>query len=254
MACWWLAVCLLSGIAAGEQLVGGLQVDSPDDPQVTQAARIAVNLYNRQSDDMYMYSVVKVISAESQVVAGVIYYLDVETVRCMKRQSPHMESCPQSDKTEVINVALIRHQCGCKNTNECFTFLGILSPQTFVCHFELLEVPWENSNQLLKVQCRPSVPKVSASALLGGITPLSPDTPRVQQLAQYAVNQYRLDGQDKYTYSMIKVLSAQEQVRLLLTQTASTRRASPARHVTDAVPTGGERTAILPASSDGRMR
>ncbi|KPP66362.1 cystatin-M-like, partial [Scleropages formosus] len=158
-------------------------VDSPDDPQVTQAARIAVNLYNRQSDDMYMYSVVKVISAESQVVAGVIYYLDVETVRCMKRQSPHMESCPQSDKTE-----------------------------TFVCHFELLEVPWENSNQLLKVQCRPSVPKVSASALLGGITPLSPDTPRVQQLAQYAVNQYRLDGQDKYTYSMIKVLSAQEQV------------------------------------------
>uniref|UniRef100_A0A8C9RBG3 Cystatin domain-containing protein n=1 Tax=Scleropages formosus TaxID=113540 RepID=A0A8C9RBG3_SCLFO len=141
MACWWLAVCLLSGIAAGEQLVGGLQVDSPDDPQVTQAARIAVNLYNRQSDDMYMYSTFTLLFPLRQVVAGVIYYLDVETV----------------DKTEVINVALIRHQCGCKNTNECFTFLGILSPQTFVCHFELLEVPWENSNQLLKVQCRPSV-------------------------------------------------------------------------------------------------
>uniref|UniRef100_A0A8C9R8H1 Cystatin domain-containing protein n=1 Tax=Scleropages formosus TaxID=113540 RepID=A0A8C9R8H1_SCLFO len=127
MACWWLAVCLLSGIAAGEQLVGGLQVDSPDDPQVTQAARIAVNLYNRQSDDMYMYSTFTLLFPLRQVVAGVIYYLDVETVRCMKRQSPHMESCPQSDKTE-----------------------------TFVCHFELLEVPWENSNQLLKVQCRPA--------------------------------------------------------------------------------------------------
>ncbi|XP_023652134.2 cystatin-like [Paramormyrops kingsleyae] len=124
MAFWWLCVTLLLAFPCGARMVGGPVEQSPDSPLVMDAARVAMTLYNEQANDKYFYALGKVISAKTQVVAGVIFYLEVEVGRCEK-QNQQMTSCPQDSNTK-----------------------------TLLCDLSLWEQPWENSNKLLKSQCR----------------------------------------------------------------------------------------------------
>ncbi|XP_075056824.1 cystatin-2-like [Mixophyes fleayi] len=125
-----VALSVLSVFVSSEMLVGGLEKDDPSDPDVIKAAKFAVNAFNRQSSQEYLYKLAKIVSAESQVVAGVRYVLQVEVgkTQCKKTATSDTQSC---DFIQDPKLA-----------------------QTLFCTFTVLDVPWENEEGLLSSSCK----------------------------------------------------------------------------------------------------
>ncbi|EDL33113.1 cystatin-M precursor [Mus musculus] len=132
-----LAFCLLtlSPDARAElrsRRTGERQNLSPTDPRVQKAAQAAVASYNMGSDSLYYFRDTKVIDAKYQLVAGIKYYLtlDIESTECRKTRvsGEHMDltTCPLAAGGQQEKLR---------------------------CNFELLEVPWKNTTQLLKHDC-----------------------------------------------------------------------------------------------------
>lgn len=96
------------------------------------AAQAAVASYNMGSDSLYYFRDTKVIDAKYQLVAGIKYYLtlDIESTECRKTRvsGEHMDltTCPLAAGGQQEKLR---------------------------CNFELLEVPWKNTTQLLKHDC-----------------------------------------------------------------------------------------------------
>ncbi|KAM9477501.1 cystatin-like [Clarias gariepinus] len=69
-----------------EKLVGAPEDADINDPSIKQALRFAVAEYNTKSNSIYTSKVVKVISAQSQVVSGAKYIITVKmaTTSCKK--------------------------------------------------------------------------------------------------------------------------------------------------------------------------
>ncbi|XP_072569361.1 uncharacterized protein [Paramormyrops kingsleyae] len=151
---------------------GGIKVLTTNTPEAVEAASVSLELYNQQGKDIYMYCLKRVNSARMQVVAGLKYYLDVETFRCIEEE----------------------------------IYLQRDNAQTFLCKFELLQVPWQNISRLLKGQCGEPIPVV------GQITPVAAKDPLVQSVAKFAVNQYNVYPGNDYTYGMVQVLAAKKQL------------------------------------------
>uniref|UniRef100_A0A8C9PW80 Cystatin E/M n=1 Tax=Spermophilus dauricus TaxID=99837 RepID=A0A8C9PW80_SPEDA len=106
---------------------------SPDyRPQVQRAAQAAVASYNMGSNSLYYFRDTNVIKAQSQLVAGIKYYLTVE-----------MESTA-CRKTRVSGDHV--------DLTTCPLATGV-QQEKLRCDFEILEVPWKNSSQLLKHNC-----------------------------------------------------------------------------------------------------
>ncbi|XP_004596900.2 cystatin-M isoform X1 [Ochotona princeps] len=134
-----LAFCLLAlpedtWAAPREHMTGGRQNLSPDDPQVQKAAQAAVAGYNMGNNSPYFFRDTKVIKAESQLVAGIKYYLtlDLGSTACRK------------SKLAGDNV----------NLTTC-PFAAGAEEERLRCDFEILVVPWQNSTKLLKQDCVP---------------------------------------------------------------------------------------------------
>ncbi|XP_052029413.1 cystatin-M [Apodemus sylvaticus] len=132
-----LAFCLLtlSPDARAElrsRRTGERQKLSPNDPRVQKAAQAAVASYNMGSDSLYYFKDTKVINASCQLVAGMKFYLtmDIESTQCAKTRvsGDHMDftTCPLAAGEQQEKLR---------------------------CNFEVLEVPWENTTQLLKHDC-----------------------------------------------------------------------------------------------------
>ncbi|KAM5184634.1 cystatin-M isoform 2-T2 [Callospermophilus lateralis] len=105
---------------------------APNDPQVQRAAQAAVASYNMGSNSLYYFRDTNVIKAQSQLVAGIKYYLTVE-----------MESTA-CRKTRVSGDHV--------DLTTCPLATGV-QQEKLRCDFEILEVPWKNSSQLLKHNC-----------------------------------------------------------------------------------------------------
>ncbi|XP_075720605.1 cystatin-2-like [Rhinoderma darwinii] len=121
---------LLSVYVYGDMIVGGLQRDDPSDPDVVKAAIFAVNGFNQLSNEEYDYKLMKIVSAESQVVAGVLY---------------------------VLNVEIGRTECKRDTTNEkhsCNIIQDSKLAKTLLCTLTVLDVPWENEEALLSSSCK----------------------------------------------------------------------------------------------------
>uniref|UniRef100_A0A3B3QDW4 Cystatin domain-containing protein n=1 Tax=Paramormyrops kingsleyae TaxID=1676925 RepID=A0A3B3QDW4_9TELE len=114
----FLPVCYSPG------MVGGPVEQSPDSPLVMDAARVAMTLYNEQANDKYFYALGKVISAKTQV-------------------RPY----PMMDVVQQLISSSGNHERELSNVSPNFL-------QTLLCDLSLWEQPWENSNKLLKSQCR----------------------------------------------------------------------------------------------------
>ncbi|XP_005064074.1 cystatin-M [Mesocricetus auratus] len=132
-----LAFCLLtlSPDARAElrsRRTGERQNLSPNDPRVQKAAQAAVSSYNMGSNSLYYFRDTKILNAEYQLVAGLKWYLtmDLESTECRKTRvsGDHMDltTCPLAAGVQQEKLR---------------------------CHFEVLEVPWENTTQLLKHNC-----------------------------------------------------------------------------------------------------
>ncbi|XP_050612783.1 cystatin-M [Macaca thibetana thibetana] len=115
-----------------ERMVGERQDLSPDDPQVQKAAQAAVASYNMGSNSLYYFRDTHIIKAQSQLVAGIKYFLTMEmgSTDCRKTRvaGDHVDltTCPLAAGAQQEKLR---------------------------CDFEVLVVPWQNSSQLLKHNC-----------------------------------------------------------------------------------------------------
>ncbi|XP_072265510.1 U7-hexatoxin-Hi1a-like [Pyxicephalus adspersus] len=85
--CLITALCLPSGFDS--MMTGGWKDRDPKDPEIQKLASFAVDKYNQQSNYMYYFVLIDVISAESQVVNGAKYRITVKTgeTNCRKNYS-----------------------------------------------------------------------------------------------------------------------------------------------------------------------
>ncbi|XP_015397422.2 cystatin-M [Panthera tigris] len=132
-----LALCLLAlpGDARArrvERRVGERQNLSLSDPQVQKAAQAAVASYNMGSNSLYYFRDTRILKAQSQLVAGIKYYLTLEmgSTACRKNVAT-------GDGVDVTTCPLAT---------------GV-QEEKLLCDFEILVVPWQNSSQLLKHNC-----------------------------------------------------------------------------------------------------
>ncbi|XP_041107967.1 onchocystatin-like [Polyodon spathula] len=188
MACWWHCVLLaLTVCTASAELAGGFEDASPSSRGVQQAASFAVAEYNKESTDEYASKMIKVLSAQIQVVAGMKYVLDVEMglTQCKKGESNDVQSC-------ALNT----------------------SDKKFMCHFVVLDVPWRSVTQLLESSCKlaPVAVLKASGEVVGGVEEVSPNRKDVQSAARSAVIEYNKQSTDENASKLIKVLSAQTQV------------------------------------------
>ncbi|XP_007442959.1 cystatin-like [Python bivittatus] len=112
---------------------GGLSPASPTDDGVQKAAAFAVEQYNtRSTDNTNYFKVLRIVQAQSQVVAGVKYYLTVEVVKtaCEKSNGPmafnKIQNCELPPRAEQ---------------------------EKLTCYFEVWSQPWLNKMELLKMSC-----------------------------------------------------------------------------------------------------
>ncbi|XP_077342341.1 cystatin-like [Lithobates pipiens] len=124
-----VVLSLFSLFAANDEFVGGPENIDPNNQDVLKAATFAVNSFNQQSKKDYEYKLVKVVSAKSQIVAGVIYTLNVEIGKtdCKKGTTNDIQSCSLMQDSHLA--------------------------QTLFCTFRVLEVPWEHVENLLSFSC-----------------------------------------------------------------------------------------------------
>ncbi|XP_029452836.1 cystatin-like [Rhinatrema bivittatum] len=133
MANFWLCLSvILSFSVLSSSADGAPETIDPNNPDVQKAASFAVNTYNEKSGNEYLFRVIKVLSAESQIVAGVKYILDVEIgkTQCKTGSTDNAASCPFFDTAGQT--------------------------ETFLCHFEILEQAWLNKQTVLESSCKPA--------------------------------------------------------------------------------------------------
>ncbi|KAJ6654162.1 hypothetical protein lerEdw1_007259 [Lerista edwardsae] len=131
-----LLLLLLGAVMAARTMPGGLMPQPVTDPGVQKAARFALSAYNQASNSLYYSRALRIVSAQTQVVAGLKYYLTVELVNTQ---------CKKQGGVGLTSKAL--DHCALPPENE----------QTKqICEFEVWSRPWLKDTQLLKMDCKPS--------------------------------------------------------------------------------------------------
>uniref|UniRef100_A0A8C3IIK8 Egg-white cystatin n=1 Tax=Chrysemys picta bellii TaxID=8478 RepID=A0A8C3IIK8_CHRPI len=96
----WLCLLLLLGVplTLGTSILGVLHNVPVSDPEVQQAAQVAVKTYNDRNNCIYYSKGLQVLSAQRQVVSGIVLYLTMELVQtlCRKNQDGvvDLNKCP----------------------------------------------------------------------------------------------------------------------------------------------------------------
>uniref|UniRef100_H0Z6K2 Egg-white cystatin n=1 Tax=Taeniopygia guttata TaxID=59729 RepID=H0Z6K2_TAEGU len=110
------------GAGLRPRMVGAPQpIENPEnDEGLERALQFAMTAYNRASNDMYSSRVVRVISAQRQIVAGVKYIMEVEIART---------TCTKP-ATDIQHCAFHEEPQMAKHT---------------ICNFVVLNVPWKPS-------------------------------------------------------------------------------------------------------------
>ncbi|ESO09718.1 hypothetical protein HELRODRAFT_183936 [Helobdella robusta] len=115
------ASCVLAVLSVG--IPGGWIDADVESEDVIQAAEKSIQLFDQSRSDNVVHNLLKVISAKTQVVAGINYDL-------------------------VVQVGLIDCLAGDLKTDvECVKKTG-------VCSFRLFVQSWTNTNELHKISCK----------------------------------------------------------------------------------------------------
>ncbi|XP_020365378.1 cystatin-like [Rhincodon typus] len=123
----FLAACVQACGPRGKHLLGAPDRVSSDDPEVQKAVHFAVTEYNKASNDMFASKVMRILSAERQIVSGIKYILEVELGRtqCKQGKFHDLETCDFS-----------------------------ATPHKTLCKFKVVSVAWTEETSLSKT-CRP---------------------------------------------------------------------------------------------------
>uniref|UniRef100_A0A7N5J9Z5 Cystatin domain-containing protein n=1 Tax=Ailuropoda melanoleuca TaxID=9646 RepID=A0A7N5J9Z5_AILME len=131
-------LCLLCALlvlpwGAPAMIPGGLSPRSVTDPDVQKAAAFAVEQYNALSSNARYFKELRIVDAQSQVVAGVKYYLTMELAktRCEKTVG----------KSKVY-----------KEIQNC-ELLPRAQQEKLTCHFQVWSRPWLGKTELTKMSC-----------------------------------------------------------------------------------------------------
>uniref|UniRef100_A0A8D2JLF4 Cystatin E/M n=1 Tax=Varanus komodoensis TaxID=61221 RepID=A0A8D2JLF4_VARKO len=129
-----LPLLLLPALAASRvPMPGGLVDRSVADPDVRKAAAFAVEAYNRASNSLFYYKVLRILDAKSQVVEGIKYYLTMELVNTLYEKKGG----------SGLNQADLEH-CEVPPANE---------QKRQICEFQVWSRPWKDSMQLVHMSC-----------------------------------------------------------------------------------------------------
>ncbi|XP_038586232.1 cystatin-like [Micropterus salmoides] len=127
-----LLLVSLLGVLALEVLagpiVGGVTNINKDDPDLQKALLVATNYYNTQSKDPFLYKISSVSKARSQLVAGILYSVDLAISKTTCRKLPSQDLSKCSFK---------------------------LPRKTLQCHVKVLVVPWLKQTTTLEFTCEP---------------------------------------------------------------------------------------------------
>ncbi|XP_069811200.1 cystatin-like [Dendropsophus ebraccatus] len=134
MALFWkmsavvtLALCLQVFAQKRERpLAGGWRDVDENDEYTQKALQYAKEEYNKISTNGYITDITKIIRLRKQVVAGMKYSMEVETV---------ISPCSENDF----------------NTEECQN----QKTKKQRCSFVVIDVPWRNHKELISSFCRP---------------------------------------------------------------------------------------------------
>ncbi|XP_062892689.1 cystatin-2-like [Mobula hypostoma] len=108
-------------------LLGGLYDVRVDSPKVVKATRVAVKAFNRGSNDVHRSAVSNVISAQAQVVAGIMYHLTLEL------------------RTTVCRKISVSRNCRFNKDPQY--------AKTMTCRFKVLDRPWVGPMQVFEQRC-----------------------------------------------------------------------------------------------------
>lgn len=103
---------------------GGPRDIDKNDHGVKNALDLAVNQHNNRRNDMYRSEVVEVVKAQSQVVAGLKYFITAKMTRTNCRKGRTNEVCGPMD-----------------------------AEQTYECTFTVWSRPWLNEINVLEEKC-----------------------------------------------------------------------------------------------------
>ncbi|KAM3824727.1 cystatin-like [Vipera latastei] len=107
---------------------GGLFPVSVTEKGVQEAAAFAVEQYNERSNNPNYFKELRVVKAQSQVVAGAKYYLTVEIGKTVCEKSNGPMAFSEIQKCELL-------------------------PEKLTCNFQVWSRPWLNENQLTSMNC-----------------------------------------------------------------------------------------------------
>ncbi|XP_019355219.2 cystatin [Alligator mississippiensis] len=130
--CLLLVGLILAGLPApGVTVPGGIQNIPVTDPEVRAATIVAVGAFNQDSDSPFVFRAEKVISAQSQVVEGFMYYLTVELEKtlCRKGEAQDPQACPLAPADQQ---------------------------QGLICKFQVWSRPWLSDTQVMSQSCVPA--------------------------------------------------------------------------------------------------
>ncbi|XP_045600215.2 uncharacterized protein [Procambarus clarkii] len=187
-----------------------------NDPTILEIADFALKEYDRTADDEDLHLVLRLIKAQTQVVAGLKYYLTVELAET---------DC----KKTLTGVDVNRTFCRLDSNEE-----------TKICDLHVVDQPWIPARDLVAAQCYDkddypassqdefivpialgtglgSIPHGSTPAsasrpsLLGGHRPLEIDA-QTLEVVKMVVDEYNRREDDSEYYKLVKVLEASSQV------------------------------------------
>ncbi|XP_060711601.1 cystatin-like [Hemiscyllium ocellatum] len=124
-----LVLLLFSGL--GSPMPGGLSHMDIHSAEAQEAARFAIESYNRGSNAIHLSKIAHVISVKSQVVQGMMYQVKMQLGKTTCRKSAER------------NVDLER----------CSFQPGLQASKMQVCTFEIWDRPWVPERQVSNMQC-----------------------------------------------------------------------------------------------------
>nr|QSI83990.1 cystatin [Calliophis bivirgatus] len=129
-------LCLLCAfllLPSATMIPGGLSPRSVSDPDVRKAAAFAVQEYNTLSANTHYFKEMRIVEAQSQVVAGAKYYLTMELVKT---------KCAKTAGKPKVYKEIQNCELPPKARQEKLT-----------CRFQVWSRPWLEKTVLTKMSC-----------------------------------------------------------------------------------------------------
>ncbi|XP_078591933.1 kininogen-1-like [Branchiostoma floridae x Branchiostoma japonicum] len=182
-----LLVSLSVALAEKTRVGGAVEMTAAElaDPALLEIANFAVSRIDEWTNGIYRSKLVQVLSGKRQVVAGYKYILELEkaTTTCPKMGMITLEDCPLHPDY----------------TNE-------------ICHVEIYVVPWNGEREVLEQGCRQKPTKRQFGGLAGGLHPTDTNSPKVLEIAAFAVDTINDQSNSMYLSKLVHIHSASTQV------------------------------------------